>query len=342
MTASSIRQTAVAVAVAGTLAAGAAPSAQANVLNVSWSGAFTMLNPTGGDFGNVSSDYVAGYYGNGDSANTSGTPYFPGNVSPGADCTTYSPACVTTHGWYGYRTPVSGTMSFDTSTGAGVGTVNDFFFFGDTPGAGSGTSVARAVGISFATIDTVGTIVGTMLFSWNGGGHSVSIVLDGSGMFGALGTPGNPGPALIDFMTNGPTTTISGTGAIPATDGLNFGTIKSPTYLPLGASPIATKTLNTGAGCDGATIASQVNAWTITPNMSVVTTCTTGMVDDSIGGDPMTSGAFGNYNANFDISSVHLDSYVTAPSAVPVPAAVWLFGSGLLGLVGIARRKKKA
>ena len=27
-------------------------------------------------------------------------------------------------------------------------------------------------------------------------------------------------------------------------------------------------------------------------------------------------------------------------SAVPIPAAVWLFGSGLLGLVGMARRKK--
>lgn len=28
------------------------------------------------------------------------------------------------------------------------------------------------------------------------------------------------------------------------------------------------------------------------------------------------------------------------PVVVPVPAAVWLFGSGLLGLVGVARRKK--
>jgi hypothetical protein len=29
-------------------------------------------------------------------------------------------------------------------------------------------------------------------------------------------------------------------------------------------------------------------------------------------------------------------------NAVPVPAAIWLFGSGLLGLVGISRRKKMA
>jgi len=29
-------------------------------------------------------------------------------------------------------------------------------------------------------------------------------------------------------------------------------------------------------------------------------------------------------------------------NAVPLPAAVWLFGSGLLGLVGLARRRKAA
>ena len=36
------------------------------------------------------------------------------------------------------------------------------------------------------------------------------------------------------------------------------------------------------------------------------------------------------------------DDLVWKGAVVPVPAAVWLFGSGLLGLVGIARRKKAA
>jgi hypothetical protein len=33
---------------------------------------------------------------------------------------------------------------------------------------------------------------------------------------------------------------------------------------------------------------------------------------------------------------------IIAAPAVPIPAAVWLFGSGLLGLIGMARRKKAA
>jgi hypothetical protein len=28
------------------------------------------------------------------------------------------------------------------------------------------------------------------------------------------------------------------------------------------------------------------------------------------------------------------------PAVVPVPAAVWLFGSGLLGLLGVVKRKR--
>ena len=40
------------------------------------------------------------------------------------------------------------------------------------------------------------------------------------------------------------------------------------------------------------------------------------------------------------ITIVAAPSAVPVVSAVPVPAAIWLFGSGLLGLIGFARRKQ--
>jgi hypothetical protein len=43
------------------------------------------------------------------------------------------------------------------------------------------------------------------------------------------------------------------------------------------------------------------------------------------------------YNVN-----VPLYAMSVSVSSVPVPATVWLFGSGLLGLIGVARRKKTA
>jgi len=39
-------------------------------------------------------------------------------------------------------------------------------------------------------------------------------------------------------------------------------------------------------------------------------------------------------------SGTYAQGYLAEKTVVPVPAAVWLFGSGLLGLVGMARRKK--
>jgi hypothetical protein len=43
-----------------------------------------------------------------------------------------------------------------------------------------------------------------------------------------------------------------------------------------------------------------------------------------------------------DIVAMFAEGEIDVVSPVPIPAAVWLFGSGLLGLIGIARRKKAA
>jgi hypothetical protein len=51
--------------------------------------------------------------------------------------------------------------------------------------------------------------------------------------------------------------------------------------------------------------------------------------------------AFDLADGEFNLISGFVDSFGSA-EAIPVPAAVWLFGSGLLGLVGIARRKQAA
>ena len=73
-----------------------------------------------------------------------------------------------------------------------------------------------------------------------------------------------------------------------------------------------------------------VNVWDVTGNTYTSTDGISGNPanPDGVRGYGMLDGAFAGFNANFDFT------------AVPVPAAVWLFGSGLLGLVGVARRRK--
>ena len=53
---------------------------------------------------------------------------------------------------------------------------------------------------------------------------------------------------------------------------------------------------------------------------------------DGIPGNPMTTGPFPSFSNAFN-------GTLTVTSVVPVPPAVWLFGSGLLGLLGLARRR---
>jgi hypothetical protein len=60
------------------------------------------------------------------------------------------------------------------------------------------------------------------------------------------------------------------------------------------------------------------------------------LVDSSMVGDALSFG-FVATSTNYQGSGVFYDNIHFAP--VPVPAAVWLFGSGLIGLIGFARKK---
>ena len=70
-----------------------------------------------------------------------------------------------------------------------------------------------------------------------------------------------------------------------------------------------------------------VNVWNVNGDGSLTTSGVPGM----------ENGPFPNYNAAFNLSAPGL---YTPVAPVPIPAAVWLLGSGLLGLVGVARRRK--
>ena len=74
-----------------------------------------------------------------------------------------------------------------------------------------------------------------------------------------------------------------------------------------------------------------VNVWDVSTVAGVTSYTSTDIDGDGIPGIGFIDGPFATVplSANFDFST-----------AVPIPAAVWLFGSGLVGLIGVARRKK--
>lgn len=72
-----------------------------------------------------------------------------------------------------------------------------------------------------------------------------------------------------------------------------------------------------------------------------------GTTSPSIGSTTITGAQATDLLAGLWYINIHTDLFPAGEirgqvQVIPVPAAVWLFGSGLLGLIGIARRKKTA
>ena len=175
----------------------------------------------------------------------------------------------------------------------------------------------------------------------SGAAHSVAMstasftMYDGNGgLVGAVDTAvtGSIGGGTWSVASTNPFfgvnwTAHSGTTFGPGT--YSIATIQGGTYtgIVVGPGQVGGHILfNWGATAD----IDVVNVWDVASGVYTSTDPTVGNPanPDGVLGVGMIDGAFVGFNANFDFT------------AVPVPAAVWLFGSGLLGLVGVARRRK--
>ena len=152
----------------------------------------------------------------------------------------------------------------------------------------------------------------------------MGIIWDVTGLRNAIdSTPGGlqVGDSISgDTVIRGGVPIYQGIGsAIPATDGIVFN-YQTGESLNQGPAPMASTTLNYG--------------WYIDDFGDLQF----GISDDGIGGMPLIGMPYDVYaSASLDIGS---GNSMIVTNVVPIPAAVWLFGSGLIGLIGIARRKK--
>jgi len=164
-------------------------------------------------------------------------------------------------------------------------------------------------------------------------------------------SPANAALVFEILRINDTTAQITGTGSI---DIVGTGTQSSgitPYWLSLDGATSAgdpgydtfsgTLTLG-GVDSDGVFARKTTNDFWLTFGATpVMGSAVTGLVTATL--DVETWAVVGT-TGTVSAGSNMLGSYtvVSSFSAVPIPAAVWLFGSGLLGLAGIARRKKAA
>lgn len=235
-----------------------------------------------------------------------------------------------------YLTPITGTLSYDSASGAGDASMAPFDFFADTV-----VPVDMRLQMIGDGLGGPGTLMlSNMTYSWGSdSGVPLSFVLDAAGF-------------LNGDLAGG------GVGAVPAVDGTytdaNFG------YLDIGASPIATTEFNT-TNINGCVYLDCIDN-SASGGLPLITDMAPNLNEFAqgdgvgIGGSPLQDGPFAGFSPNFNVTTMtflsnEANSVITAnctfdiahsclATVVPIPAAVWLFGSGLLGLIGLARHKK--
>jgi hypothetical protein len=236
-----------------------------------------------------------------------------------------------------YQTPITGTLTYDPDSGAGTMTIAPF----DWGGVPSFT----LFDITLQNIRSVPNIpdslmLANMVYDWNSDtGIPASIVWDASGMLDAIDQGLNIGEV------------VAGTGQAPASDGTYVPYGIDGAYLNLGPAPIATTNWNTtnAPGCilfdctgmNPSGLLPLVTDATWNENKSMLS----GTDVYGVSGSPLIEGGYNQKNLNLDFTYMTLTAIDTNATidtfdiaTVPIPAAAWLFGSGLIGLAGTVRR----
>ena len=228
----------------------------------------------------------------------------------------------------------TGQLTVINSIGGLVGqeAVDSTFTYNTNLGVGSGQLVVAPTiffGLSLSLYDIsmqdVGgnLILGNMLADFGPNiGLPVSMVWDATGLINAIDLGLQAGDVISGTNLNRDGAFYADVAsAIPASD------INQP-ILNQGPAPLATTMWNTTTLC--------------TPGVDCIGNAFSGglgFTDDGIAGSPLVDGPFPGMQVSLDIGSGNSLTVVSV-SAVPVPAAVWLFGSGVVGLLAVARRRK--